>query len=132
MFSRLLCDPEFGFEKTYRVIVRGSHYHEMMAMMQQQHELGVTRKDALSKQVSDMIQRGTLTPPYFTYKSCHVHDVGQLDTQHSSDDSYYALIDLVLQEGKRHAVRRIIKNASTTSTTAGGCGGGTALRVCYL
>jgi hypothetical protein len=29
-------------------------------------------------------------------------------------------------------VRRIIKNASTTSTTAGGCGGGAALRVCYL
>jgi hypothetical protein len=94
--------------------------------------LGVTTKDALSKQVSDMIQRGTLTPPYFTYKSCHVHDVGQLDTQHSSDDSYYALVDLVLQEGKRHAVRRIIKNASTTSTTAGDCGGGAALRVCYL
>jgi pseudouridine synthase len=133
-FSRLLCDPEFGLEKTYRVGVRGSHYHEMMMRIQHPHdnELGVTTKDALSKQVSEMIQRGTLTPPFFTYKSCHVHDVGQLDTQHSSDDSYYALIDLVLQEGKRHAVRRIIKNASTTSTTAGDCGGGAALRVCYL
>jgi pseudouridine synthase len=131
-FSRLLCDPEFGFEKTYRVVVRGSHYHEMMTRIQHPHELGVTTKDALSKQVSDMVQRGTLRPPYFTYKSCLVHDVGRLDNQHSSDDSYYALVDLVLQEGKRHAVRRIIKNASTTSTTAGGCGGGAALRVCYL
>lgn len=78
-----------------------------------------------------MIQCGTLTPPYFTYQSCRVHDVGRLDTQHSSDDSYYALVDLVLQEGKRHAVRRIIKNASTSTTTAGRCGSG-ALRVCYL
>ena len=24
-FSRLLCDPEFGLGKTYRVVVRGSH-----------------------------------------------------------------------------------------------------------
>jgi len=134
-FSRVLCDPESGFEKTYRVLVRGSHYHEMMTRIQQQQQqhdkLGVTTKDALSKQVSAMIQRGTLTPPYFTYKSCRVHEVGRLDTQHSSDDSYYALVDLVLQEGKRHAVRRIIKNASTSTTTAGRCGGG-ALRVCYL
>lgn len=43
-FSRLLCDPEFGFEKTYRVIVRGSHYHEMMMRIQHQHDkLGVKK-----------------------------------------------------------------------------------------
>mmetsp|Transcript_25964 Transcript_25964/g.40894 ORF Transcript_25964/g.40894 Transcript_25964/m.40894 type:complete len:220 (-) Transcript_25964:724-1383(-) len=52
-------------------------------------------------------------PPQFPYESCRVLDVGKLPSQHPSDDSYHALIDLVLREGKRHAVRRIIKNSGS-------------------
>jgi pseudouridine synthase len=114
-FSRLLCDPEFGLEKTYRVVMRGSG------------DCGdTTTTPRLAEIVADMIHRGQSTRPHFTYESCRVLDAGRLPTQHPSDDSYYALADLVLREGKRHAVRRIIKNASVR----GGRGG--TLRVCYL
>ena len=132
-FSRLLCDPEFGLGKTYRVVVRGSGYG------------GCVRGDAatntdddaaarlrLAGAVSDMIHRGASsngTEPRFALESCRVLDAGRLPAQHPSDGSYYALADLILREGRRHAVRRIVRNA--TAAGEGGGGGGT-LRVCYL
>jgi hypothetical protein len=84
-------------------------------------------RNGLSERVAEMITCGNKPPPetnattpHFPFEGCQVLDVGKLPSQHSSDDSYYVLVDLTLREGKRHAVRRIIKNA----------GGG--LRVCYL
>ncbi|KAL7540612.1 hypothetical protein ACHAXR_010256 [Thalassiosira sp. AJA248-18] len=153
-FSRLLCDPEFGLEKTYRVVVRGRGYTRMIDAglsitqcdNECQEEKHSTTTKLVKKRVAEMIERGNQAPTtgtttpiicnnvhrqptrqksdstksstHFPFESCHVLDVGKLPTQHSSDDSYYALVDLVLREGKRHAVRRIIKNAG--------------LRVCFL
>ena len=57
---------------------------------------------------------------HFPYESIKVLDTGKIPTQHTSDDSYYAVIDITLREGKRHAVRRIINNATGS------------IRVCYL
>jgi hypothetical protein len=85
--------------------------------------------------VSDMIHRGaastTGTEPRFALESCRVVDAGRLPSQHPSDGSYYALADLVLREGRRHAVRRIVRNATAGEGGGGVVGGGT-LRVCYL
>jgi pseudouridine synthase len=138
-FSRLLCDPEFGLTKTYRVVVRGSGYNKLIngeqSMMQYNvnnistdevvnTEQEVIHNELIKKRVSEKIKSANDTPSvkqtihHFPFESCTVLDVGKLPSQHSSDDSYYALIDLVLCEGKRHAVRRICKNAQ--------------LRVCYL
>ena len=138
-FSRLLCDPEFGLEKTYRVVVRGSCYSKVMSteLSKIQYDDNSTEemkesvcKDFMKKTVTEMIERGNDAPTtttdangiqtihHFPFESCTVLDVGRLPNQHSSDDSFYALVDLVLCEGKRHAVRRIISNAR--------------LRVCYL
>ncbi|KAL3784547.1 hypothetical protein ACHAW5_003764 [Stephanodiscus triporus] len=129
-FSRLLCDPEFGLKKTYRVVMRGSGdcgdttTTDATAGRRVDDRRRPHRR--LAEMVADMIHRGQSTRPHFTYESCRVLDAGRLPTQHPSDESFYALADLVLREGKRHAVRRIIKNASV-----GGSGSGT-LRVCYL
>ena len=136
-FSRLLCDPEFGLQKTYRVVARCSGISNL--------EDETLHSSNLAERVSQMIERGNQTPgndkdeqnstqcssnskrrkkssditkPHFPFERCHVLDAGKLPTQHSSDISVYALVDLVLREGKRHAVRRIIKNGG--------------LRVCYL
>ena len=121
-FSRLLCDPEFGLHKTYRVVVKGSGYSRLM-------NGGVSKEsfdnNLLSERLAEMIKLGnqhdeTSIEPHFPYESCTIIDAGKLPTQHTSDDRYYALVDLVLAEGKRHAVRRIIKNA------------GSMMRVVYL
>ncbi|KAL3809558.1 hypothetical protein ACHAXA_001832 [Cyclostephanos tholiformis] len=132
-FSRLLCDPEFGLEKTYRVIVRGTNTQgdSMTTAGRCDDEDHNSRRRHLAEMVSDMIHRGQSTGPHFMYESCRVLDVGRLTTQHPSDDSYYALVDLALREGKRHEVRRIIKNA-TAPVGGGGGGGGRTMRVCYL
>eukprot|EP00984_Skeletonema_dohrnii_P000581 scaffold189_cov124-Skeletonema_dohrnii-CCMP3373.AAC.2 len=143
-FSRLLCDPEFGLMKTYRVVVRGSGYNKLITDTVEQsdiqksdntiedyaaNEKGVA-DELMKKSVSERIESANDTPTvttdingkqtihHFPFETCNVLDVGKLPSQHLSDDSYYALIDLVLCEGKRHAVRRICKNAQ--------------LRVCYL
>ena len=129
-FSRLLCDPEFGLRKTYRVVVRGSCYNNLIAVEQQSNN-AISSNELAKRKVAEMIihsnnvptvttdiKNGTPTIHHFPFESCNVLDVGQLQSQHSLDDSYYALIDLVLCEGKRHAVRRICKNAK--------------LRVCFL
>ena len=48
--------------------------------------------------VSDIIHNGASTgEPCF--------DAGRLTTQHLSDGSYYAIANLMLREGRRHAVR---------------------------
>eukprot|EP00986_Skeletonema_menzelii_P001188 scaffold312_cov145-Skeletonema_menzelii.AAC.4 len=142
-FNRLLCDPEFGLMKTYRVVVRGCGYNNLLAEATEQQNIQNANGDCVSnekeevahehimkKRVSERIERannlptvttdinGKETVHHFPFESCNVLDVGKLSSQHSSDDSYYALIDLVLCEGKRHAVRRICKNSQ--------------LRVCYL
>lgn len=157
-FSRLLCDPEFGLRKTYRVVVRGSCYRRMMVKYglgsvsqsdnhktndeenEKQSFCRSSNDHLLAERVAEMIKLGNQPPPtttngstkckkqnnegiakpHFPFESCDVLDAGKLPSQHASDDSYYALVDLVLREGKRHAVRRIIKNA------------GGQLRVCYL
>eukprot|EP00985_Skeletonema_marinoi_P006106 scaffold2650_cov182-Skeletonema_marinoi.AAC.3 len=136
-FSRLLCDPEFGLMKTYRVVVRGSGYNKLITDTVEQSDIqniGNTNEDCaanekevthelMKKRVSERIESANDTPTvttdtngkqtihHFPFENCNVLDVGKLPSQHSSDDSYYALIDLVLCEGKRHAVRRICKNA---------------------
>lgn len=124
-FCRLLCDPEFGLRKTYRVVVKGSCYNNLIAVEQGNYnelakrkltEMIIHSNDAPT--VTTDIKNGKQTIHHFPFESCNVLDVGQLPSQHSLDDSYYALIDLVLCEGKRHAVRRICKNAK--------------LRVCFL
>lgn len=144
-FSRLLCDPEFGLTKTYRVVVRGSGYNTLISVEQSKmqddggsnsptedvvnDEREVSHNELIKSRVSGKIERANDTPTvttdingkqtiHFPFESCHVLDFGKLPSQHTSDDSYYALIDLILCEGKRHAVRRICKNAQ--------------LRVCYL
>ncbi len=143
-FSRLLTDPEFGLRKTYRVVVRGSGYDRLMTDIAGQSDIqnnDIPNVDCVAngtevalelmkKSVSEQIERANDTPTittdihgkqtihHFPFEQCNVLDVGKLPSQHSSDGSYYALIDLVLREGKRHAVRRICKNAQ--------------LRVCYL
>jgi len=145
-FSRLLCDPDFGLQKTYRVVVRGSGYGKMMMSLSDRYDCTeedggcCCEDDACGRRwndtgnhrsfadlIGEMIERGNRVPTttsttsqkaYFPFESCTVLDAGRLPSQHSSDDSYFALIDLVLREGKRHAVRRIIKNAN--------------LRVCFL
>ena len=121
-FSRLLCDPEFGLHKTYRVVVKGSGYSRLMnsGISEEQFD-----KNLLLERLAEMIKLGnqhdeTSIEPRFPYESCTIIDAGKLPTQHISDDRYYALVDLVLAEGKRHAVRRIIKNA------------GSMMRVVYL
>lgn len=129
-FIRLLCDPEFSLEKTYRIVVRGSCYGRMIAELTYAAKAQYANEETseqIKGRILEMIERGNPVPtatnknraqPHFPFESCIVHDVGKLPTQHSSDDSYYALVDIVLREGKRHAVRRIIKNAG--------------MRVCYL
>jgi len=140
-FSRLLCDPEFGLKKTYRVVVRGSGYGRVVTAGRCKRENQDKIKsqfscsnNPLAQRIAEMIERGnrgsntttsnddgklknndttTTPPPQFPYESCRVLDVGKLPSQHPSDDSYHALIDLVLREGKRHAVRRIIKNSGS-------------------
>ena len=129
-FSRLLCDPEFGLRKTYRVVVKGSCYNSLIAVEQQSNN-AISSNELAKRKVAEMIshsndaptettdiKNGKQTIHHFPFESCNVLDVGKLPSQHSLDDSYYALIDLVLCEGKRHAVRRICKNAK--------------LRVCFL
>jgi pseudouridine synthase len=129
-FSRLLCDPEFGLRKTYRVVVRGSCYNNLIAVEEQSNN-AISSNELAKRKVVEMIihsndlptvttdiKNGKQTIHHFPFESCEVLDVGQLQSQHSLDDSYYALIDLVLCEGKRHAVRRICKNAK--------------MRVCFL
>ncbi|KAL7526090.1 hypothetical protein ACHAWF_001627 [Thalassiosira exigua] len=128
-FSRLLCDPEFGLRKTYRVVVRGSGYSRMTATLPQcDHDKNnregggqLLHSSELAGRIVDMIQRGNdESKSCFPYESCKVLDAGKLPSQHTSDDSYYAIVKIILREGKRHAIRRLIKHA----------GGG--LRVCYL
>mmetsp|Transcript_20583 Transcript_20583/g.43226 ORF Transcript_20583/g.43226 Transcript_20583/m.43226 type:complete len:470 (+) Transcript_20583:234-1643(+) len=152
-FSRLLCDPEFGLRKTYRVVVRGSGCRRLLANGHHRHfeecnnqrgEEEAMEKQILANSVVEMIERGnnhcqapaksseyatiarnngnksdtttsststSKSPQHFPFERCHVLDAGKLPSQHPSDDSYHALVDLVLREGKRHAVRRIVKNA---------------------
>jgi pseudouridine synthase len=129
-FSRLLCDPVFGLEKTYRVIMRGTNTQGVSMTIAGRWDEEDDNRRRIAEAVSDMIHRGQSTVPHFTYESCRVLDVGRLPTQHPSDDSYYTLVDLTLREGKRHAVRRIVKNA--TANIDGGGGGGGTMRVCYL
>ena len=144
-FSRLLCDPEFGLMKTYRVVVRGSCYSKLIAgeQISLNNQSNISNGDCesmangeealhelLKTRVAERIKRsndqptvttdvnGNETVHHFPFESCNIIDIGKLPSQHTSDDSYYVLIDLVLTEGKRHAVRRICKNAQ--------------LRVCYL
>ena len=142
-FSRLLCDPEFGLKKTYRVVARCSCYrkHSEEGDGKQQSSQHCHTRNILAEKVAEMIKSGNQPPstecgikinndfkfrgeqknkkPHFPYDSCTVLDAGRLPSQNSSDDSYYALVDIVLREGKRHAVRRIISNAGR-------------IRVCYL
>ena len=82
-------------ETTYRVVLRGSGSG------------GGCRGDATTDDgrlttmpwtVSDIIHNGASTgEPCF--------DAGRLTTQHLSDGSYYAIANLMLREGRRHAVR---------------------------
>ena len=150
-FSRLLCDPEFGLKKTYRVVARCSCYRKViMDNGASSSEEGddkhqslqhCQKRKILMENITEMINSGNQPPsteceiktnndfksreeqknkkPHFPYDSCTVLDAGRLSSQHASDDSYYALVDIVLREGKRHAVRRIISNAGR-------------IRVCYL
>lgn len=109
-FSRLLCDPEFGLEKTYRVVAKGCGFSSLQS--------SCLNQDELIKRIIEMIENGNPIEVFVTpsnaqirYETCEVLDVGRLPSQHSSDDSYYVLLDLTLREGKTHAVRRIIKNS---------------------
>ena len=70
-------------ETTYRVVLRGSGSG------------GGCRGDATT---DDIIHNGASTG-----KPCF--DAGRLTTQHLSDGSYYAIANLMLREGRRHAVR---------------------------
>ena len=119
-FSRLLCDPAFGLKKTYRVVARGSRYSRLLQVCGDGYEVDEGVKERLKRHVVAMVHSGNNAAgkPAFRYESIAVLDMGKLPSQHTSDDSYYVLADLVLREGKRHAVRRIIKNSQ--------------LRVCYL
>ena len=116
-FSRLLCDPAFGLRKTYRVVARGSWYSRLVEVCDKVDE---DIKEQFKRHVVKLVHNGNNSAgkPDFPYESVVVLDVGKLPSQHTSDDSYYVLADLVMREGKRHAVRRIIKNSR--------------LRVCYL
>ena len=82
-------------ETTYRVVLRGSGSG------------GGCRGDAMTDDgrlttmpwtVSDIIHNGASTG-----KPCF--DAGRLTTQHHSDGSYYTIANLMLHEGRRHAVR---------------------------
>ena len=127
-FTRLLTDPDFGLKKTYRVVVRGSCYSRIML----DAPAAKDDIDYLAEKIAEMIHLGNQPPSpstikdtkqqqqHFPYESVKVLDAGKIPTQHSSDDSYYAVIDITLREGKRHAVRRIINNATGS------------IRVCYL
>ena len=60
----------------------------------------------LVRAVSKIIHRGTSTgEPHIALESCHIVDAERLPMQHLSDSSYYTITNLVLQEGRRHAVR---------------------------
>eukprot|EP01082_Thalassiosira_pseudonana_P004548 g3976.t1 g3976 contig15:60999-62072(+) len=120
-FCRLLTDPEFALKKKYRVVARGSGYSRLRG------DAYVDNDDSMkeiAEEVVQIIAKGNSlnshdnSSPHFPYESCNIIDVGKLTEQHPSDDSFYILLDLTLKEGKRHAVRRIIKNSG--------------LRVCYL
>ena len=128
-FTRLLTDPDFGLKKTYRVVVRGSCYSKIMLNAPTTNN----GNEYLADKIADMIHLGNQPPSpattkdtkkqqqqQFPYESIKVLNAGKIPTQHSSDDSYYAVIDIILREGKRHAVRRIINNATGS------------IRVCYL
>ncbi|EJK64365.1 hypothetical protein THAOC_14904 [Thalassiosira oceanica] len=119
-FSRLLCDPAFGLQKTYRVVARGSRYSRLLQVCGDGHRVDEDMNEQLKRHVVALVHNGNNAAgeSAFPYESIAVLDVGKLPSQHNSDDSYYVLADLVLREGKRHAVRRIIKNSR--------------LRVCYL
>lgn len=125
-FARLLCDPEFGLSKTYRVVAKGSGFCSLSDDLSNFEPFPSDK--AFAKRITERIKRGN-TPsglfsgvdgckPQLPYERCTVLDVGKLPSQHPADDSFYALVDLTLREGKTHAVRRIIKNSG--------------LRVCYL
>lgn len=129
-FSRLLCDPEFGLSKTYRVVAKGSGFSSLVNALCQK-EGTFPYCEEFKRRITAMIELGNTTSKIsssetdekpsklqFPYESCTVFDVGKLPSQHPFDDSYYALLDLTLREGKTHAVRRIIKNSG--------------LRVCFL
>jgi len=126
-FTRLLTDPDFGLKKTYRVVVRGSCYSRIML----DAPPTTNSNGYFADKIAEMIHLGNQPPSphntkqqqqqqHFPYESIKVLDAGKLPTQHTSDDSYYAVIDIILREGKRHAVRRIINNATGS------------IRVCYL
>jgi 23S rRNA pseudouridine2605 synthase len=109
-FSRLLCDPEFGLSKTYRVVAKGSGFDMLKSMC--------SNDAALVRQIKDMVENGNpldadgkQSKSHICFESCQVLDVGRLASQHTSDDSYYTLLDLTLREGKTHAVRRIMRNS---------------------
>ena len=60
----------------------------------------------LARVVSNIINCGVSTgEPRFTLESSHLVDVGRLPTQHLSDGSYYAIVNLVLREERRHPMR---------------------------
>ena len=104
-FSRLLCDPEFGLAKTYRVVAKGSEFGRFKSTC-------IHKNATFLTSIRKMIERGNSSLTGGT--SCEnitVLDIGKLPSQHPSDDSYYVLVDLTLREGKTHAVRRIIKNS---------------------
>ena len=109
-FSRFLCDPGFGLAKTYRVVAKGSGYNRLKS------NCGSSYTPA--KRITEMIQNAnpsesseSMSKSQIFYESCNILDVGKLPSQHSSDDSYYVLLDITLREGKTHAVRKIIKNS---------------------
>ena len=103
-FSRLLCDPEFGLAKTYRVVAKGSEFGRLKSTC-------INKKEALLTIIGEMIERGNISVTgEILYENATVLDIDKLPSQHPSDDSYYVLVDLTLREGKTHAVRRIIKN----------------------
>lgn len=115
-FSRLLCDPEFGLRKTYRVVARGTVGLPSEKCV---HEKDQYSNRALAKKVAQMIEKGNEAPlpfrkrahsdgteengqgagrniklgdattdkPHFPFESCNILDVGKLPMQHSSDTS---------------------------------------------
>jgi pseudouridine synthase len=116
-FSRLLCDPEFGLAKTYRVVAKGSGFSNMKSKCHDDATMAIRITEMIHKRNQIRADK-SLPKSQIIYDTCKVLDVGKLPSQHFSDDSYYILVDLTLREGKTHAVRRIIKNGG--------------LRVCYL
>ena len=107
-FSRILCDPAFGLAKTYRVVAKGSGYNRLKLSCVNNTPAGKINEIVRSANPPEIIE--SLSKSQIFYESCNILDVGKLPSQHASDDSYYALLDITLREGKTHAVRKIIKN----------------------